>query len=53
MYHVEKYEVNVRFEKLYGSKFKMLDHLVPDSVMLAEGSGITVRAANKIKLPGG
>lgn len=49
MYPVKKYEVNVRFEKLYGSGFKMLQSLVPDSVMLAEGSPITVRAANKIK----
>jgi uncharacterized protein YqjF (DUF2071 family) len=49
MYHVEKSEINVRFEKLYGSKFKMLDHMVPDSVMLAEGSAITVRSATKIK----
>ena len=53
MYPVEKYEINVRFEELYGPKFKMLQHAVPDSVMLAEGSVITVRAANKIKRPGG
>jgi len=41
-YHVKEYNINVDFELTYGDKFKFLNHLKPASVMLAEGSEISV-----------
>ncbi|WP_084289254.1 YqjF family protein [Pedobacter nyackensis] len=41
-YHVKKYNIDVDFELTYGDKFKFLNHLQPASVMLAEGSEISV-----------
>lgn len=48
-YPVKDYKVNVRFAELYGSAFGFLRDRVPDSVMLAEGSPITVRGADRIR----
>lgn len=49
VYPVLHYSVNVRFGELYGSAFASLKDQLPDSVMLAEGSGIIVRSAEKIR----
>lgn len=48
VYPVEKYEVDVDFEAVYGRNFASLSAMKPKSVMLAEGSPITVE--NKRKL---
>ena len=42
MYDVRNFEVDVDFNQVYGAVFKGLNVMVPDSVMLAEGSEITV-----------
>jgi len=47
-YPVLKYEANVDFELTYGTPFSFLNELEPASVMLAEGSAITVEAKNKL-----
>lgn len=41
-YPVKEYEINVDFGLVYGNDFKFLNNLKPNSVMLAEGSLITV-----------
>lgn len=41
-YQVRDFEINVDFGKVYGERFAMLNNLAPKSVMLAEGSKITV-----------
>jgi uncharacterized protein YqjF (DUF2071 family) len=48
-YIVDKHQIKVGFGDLYGHEFSFLNHQAPDSVMLAEGSEIIVRAANKIR----
>ncbi len=48
-YKVESYDINVDFTANYGSDFALLDVLEPSSVMLAEGSVITVENKRKIK----
>lgn len=48
VYPVEKYEIDVDFEVVYGSQFAELVNRKPKSVMLAEGSAITVE--NKRRL---
>ncbi|MDW3195588.1 MAG: DUF2071 domain-containing protein [Cytophagales bacterium] len=48
VYPVEKYEVEVDFGEVYGEQFAALSDMKPKSVMLAEGSLITVE--NKRKL---
>ena len=47
-YPVKKYKIAVDFAAVYGSKFGILNEVTPVSVMLAEGSEITVE--NKRKL---
>ncbi len=47
-YAVKKHQIQVDFRKLYGINFAFLDTQTPDSVVLAEGSEIIVRSANKI-----
>lgn len=44
VYHVSGYQVNVNFGEVYGRNFEFLNNRKPDSVMLAEGSEIIVRA---------
>ena len=41
-YEVRDHTINVDFEKVYGAEFAILDGVKPVSVMLAEGSEITV-----------
>lgn len=48
MYPVLSHRINVRFGELYGVEFGRLKDTLPDSMMLAEGSGITIRGADKI-----
>ena len=47
MYPVVSQNIAVRFGDLYGSEFGELKDSLPDSIMLAEGSKIAVRAAGK------
>lgn len=48
VYPIEKYEIDVDFGVIYGSEFASLTNMKPKSVMLAEGSSISVE--NKRKL---
>lgn len=48
-YDILKYEINIDFENIYGSDFGFLDKEKPSSIMLAEGSIITVEPKKKIK----
>ncbi|MEQ9219310.1 MAG: DUF2071 domain-containing protein [Cyclobacteriaceae bacterium] len=47
-YEVLDYEIDVDFEGVYGSDFKMLMNQTPNSVMLAEGSEIAVRSKRRM-----
>jgi hypothetical protein len=47
-YHVKNYSIDVNFGDVYGPQFAFLSEQVPKSVMLAEGSKITVKAGNRI-----
>tara|TARA_B110000977_G_scaffold167491_1_gene216116 strand:- start:12 stop:731 length:720 start_codon:yes stop_codon:yes gene_type:complete len=47
-YPVEHSEISVDFYAVYGTDFEFLNSLNPDSVMLAEGSEITVEHKTKI-----
>ena len=48
VHRVSSYEINCKFDKLYGESFAFLDKATPVSVLLAEGSEIAVR--NKRRL---
>jgi len=48
-YRVKQYQINVRFQELYGAEFSSLNSATPDSIMLAEGSKIIVRLSDKIE----
>lgn len=48
-YIVKNYELDVDFESVYGQKFGFLKTQKPESVILAEGSEITVEPKKKIK----
>ena len=43
MYPVKEFQIEVDFKLNYGSDFELLNHLQPVSVLLAEGSKITVK----------
>lgn len=47
-YKVEDYTIDIDFEATYGREFAGLNKLRPTSVMLAEGSGITVERKKTI-----
>jgi uncharacterized protein YqjF (DUF2071 family) len=47
-YPVIAHKISVRFGELYGVEFEMLKDSIPQSIMLAEGSLISVRGATKI-----
>lgn len=49
VYKVNEYAIDVKFDELYGNDFAVLNALKPDSVMLAEGSEISVLLMNRIK----
>lgn len=48
IYPVKEYTIDVNFGLVYGEKFAFLNEANPISVMLAEGSEITVEKAQKI-----
>ncbi len=48
-YEVEEYKIKTDFGRTYGKEFSFLNHQKPDSVMLAEGSKITVEPKSKIQ----
>lgn len=48
-YQIEDYSINIDFGSIYGPEFDFLSLVQPDSVMLAEGSEITVEGKNVIK----
>ncbi len=50
IYPIKSHEVNVDFEKVYGSDFAFLQKEKPVSVYLAEGSDILVKQGRKIKI---
>ena len=47
-YPLLSHKIKVRFGELYGAEFGLLKDALPDSIMLAEGSKITLRAAGRI-----
>jgi uncharacterized protein YqjF (DUF2071 family) len=49
-YPVEDYSINVNFEKVYGAEFGFLNDKGPDSVLLAEGSEISVESKRNLNL---
>lgn len=49
VYNIEDYDIDVNFGTLYGKKFEFLNSTVPNSVMLAEGSEITVENKKSIR----
>ena len=48
-YKVESSEIKVDFELVYGKDFEFLNHIKPTSIMLIEGSKITIEGKNTIK----
>lgn len=48
-YGVENYNIEVDFGMVYGSEFKFLNRMKPETVMLAEGSEITVESKNTLR----
>ena len=48
-YEVQEHTIDVDFGLVYGSQFEFLNDMQPDSVMLAEGSEITVENKRKIQ----
>ena len=49
VYKVEDYKIDVDFKLVYGDEFEFLNDMKPYSVMLAEGSQITVENKRTIK----
>jgi uncharacterized protein YqjF (DUF2071 family) len=49
VYDIRDYAIDVAFEELYGTAFGCLNTLQPSSVMLAEGSKITIESKRTIK----
>ncbi len=49
-YPVKDYSIDVDFQSVYGKKFGFLDEMKPISVMLAEGSEISVEDKRVIKI---
>ena len=47
-YHVTGYDINVDYGLVYGKPFEILNQMEPKSVMLAEGSQITVENKRKV-----
>lgn len=48
-YHINDYKIDVDFGETYGQKFSFLNNQKPNSVMLAEGSEITVENKTTLK----
>ncbi|HZQ44318.1 MAG TPA: DUF2071 domain-containing protein [Acidobacteriaceae bacterium] len=50
VYRVQSYEIAIDFEKLYGPAFGFLTDQPVSSVVLAEGSAVTVRSGSRIAM---
>jgi len=50
-YLVNSFDINIDFDLNYGEDFAFLNHQAPDSVMLAEGSKVSVENKKVIKVP--
>jgi hypothetical protein len=50
-YEVLDYKIKASFAELYGNDFAFLNHQQPESVMLAEGSAITIESKRVLKSP--
>jgi uncharacterized protein YqjF (DUF2071 family) len=50
VYKVLDYDINVDFQAVYGNNFGFLNARKPTSVMLAEGSAITIEGKRSIKM---
>jgi len=50
-YKIKDFDIKVDFEQTYGPAFKSLNQVPPESVMLAEGSLITVENKRKLNRP--
>jgi len=48
-YKIKSYEIKVDFSVVYGKEFEFLNRIQPESVMLAEGSVITVEGKTTIQ----
>jgi uncharacterized protein YqjF (DUF2071 family) len=48
-YEVESADIKVDFELVYGKYFEFLNHIKPSSIMLIEGSKITIEGKKTIK----
>lgn len=48
-YNILNYEIDIDFGAVYGSSFSFLNQAKPSSIMLAEGSEITVEPKKKMK----
>ncbi|MDH5379471.1 MAG: DUF2071 domain-containing protein [Cyclobacteriaceae bacterium] len=48
-YNIKNHKIDVDFGAVYGSEFGFLNSMEPRSVMLAEGSGITVENKRKLQ----
>jgi len=48
VYEVKSHEIRADFAQLYGENFRALNQIQPLSVMLAEGSAITIEGKNEI-----
>ena len=46
---MNNFEIKVDFGTVYGKEFEFLNEVIPNSVMLAEGSEITVENKTTIK----
>lgn len=49
-YKVKNYDINADFGVVYGKEFEFLNQLTPNSVMLAEGSLISVESKRTIRI---
>ena len=49
IYPIKAYDIEANFGLLYGEQFSHLTHAKPKSVILAEGSGVSVRSGTRIK----
>lgn len=50
VYKINQYDIDIDFGAIYGNEFSFLNSEAPDSVMLAEGSEITVEGKKKLRL---
>lgn len=48
IYKTQHYNIDVNFGSNYGAAFSFLDHAVPNSVFLAEGSAIEVKEGGRV-----